>query len=163
MTVDLLILTQQRLRVVPVTLSQAKAFVGQEHRHHGPPVGHRVSIGVADETGVLRGVAVAGRPVAKGLPQYTWLEVTRVATDGCPNACSCLYGAMARVGVALGYERHNIITYTLSSESGISLTAAGWARDHVVEGRSWDRSCRRRTDKAPTEDKDRWRAAPVPG
>jgi hypothetical protein len=55
------------------------------------------------------------------------LEVSRVATDGCPNACSALYGAAARLGKALGYSR--IITYILDSEVGVSLRAAGWVQD----------------------------------
>lgn len=153
---------QPRLSIVPLTLAAAKEFVGQEHRHHAPPVGHKFSVGVEDEDGTLRGVAVAGRPVARGLDQQRTLEVIRVATDGCPNACSALYGAVARIAKEMGYERHNVITYTLASEPGTSLRAAGWVPDHTVRGRSWDTPSRRREDVAPTEDKTRWRAAPVP-
>ena len=46
--------TQQRLHTVPITLTEAKAYVGVEHRHHPAPVGHRFSLGVADEDGRLR-------------------------------------------------------------------------------------------------------------
>ncbi len=96
------------------------------------------------------------------LPQYSLLEVLRVATDGCDNACSALYGAVARIGREMGYERHNIITYTLISEPGTSLHAAGWWRDAETDGGSWDRLSRNRTDKHPTEPKVRWRAAKPP-
>lgn len=150
---------QQRLHTVPCTLTEANAFVGQEHRHHPPTVGHRFSLGVADEEGTLRGVAIAGRPKARGFCQRTVLEVVRVATDGCANACSHLYGAVARAAVAMGYERSNVITYTLASEPGTSLRAAGWVQDAEVKGRSWDTPSRRRTDNHPTVDKRRWRAA----
>ena len=52
------------------------------------------------------------------------LEVTRVATDGTPNACSLLYAAAWQATKALGYRR--LLTYTQRGESGASLRAAGW-------------------------------------
>jgi hypothetical protein len=154
--------SQPRLTVVPVTLRQANDFVGQEHRHHGPAVGHKFSVGVEDDEGVLRGVAIAGRPVARGLDNGRRLEVVRVATDGCPNACSALYGAVKRIALAMGYKPWDVFTYTLESEPGTSLKAAGWVQVGTVKGRSWDTPSRRRTDKHPTEDKRRWQAAPTP-
>lgn len=155
--------TQPRLHTVPITLAEAKAYVGVFHRNHPEGVtGHRWSLGIADEADHLRGVAVCGRPKAIGFNGRPMLEVNRVATDGTPNACSALYGAAARSAVAMGYERHNVITYTLLSESGTSLIAAGWVRDGVTKGGSWDTPSRRRTDKASTEPKVRWRAAPLP-
>ena len=36
------------LEVVPITLKEANAFVEQNHRHHGPTVGHKFSIGLSD-------------------------------------------------------------------------------------------------------------------
>ena len=36
------------LEVVPITLREANAFVEQNHRHHGPTVGHKFSIGLSD-------------------------------------------------------------------------------------------------------------------
>ena len=69
------------------------------------------------------GVCIVGRPVG-GSHQYDWLEVTRLCTDGSPNACSFLYGAAVRAGKALGYAR--IQTYILEEETGVSLKASGW-------------------------------------
>ena len=143
-----------RLTVVPCTLAEANAFVVQHHRHHGPVVGHKFSLAVADESGEVRGVAIVGRPVARMLHDGWTLEVTRVATDGTHNACSALYGAARRAAFALGYRR--IGTYTLASESGSSLRGAGW---HVVGesgGGSWSRKNRPRVDKHPTQGKFRW-------
>lgn len=154
--------TQPRLHAVPITLKEANTFVDKLHRHHGPSVGHKFSVGVADEADILRGVAIAGRPVARGLDNGIRLEVVRVATDGCPNACSFLYGAVKRIGVAMGYMPHNIITYTLESEPGTSLKAAGWVQVGIVRGRSWDTPSRRRSDDHPTDNKRRWQAAPDP-
>lgn len=155
-------MTQPRLHAVPVTLKAANAFVGQEHRHHKPVVGHKFSVGCADESGLLRGVAIAGRPVARGFDPTLTLEVCRLATDGCENACSFLYGLVARIGTAMGYPRHNIITYILASEPGTSLKAAGWVQVADVHGRSWSCESRPRTDKHPTVDKVRWHAARPP-
>lgn len=36
------------LEVVPITLKEANAFVEQNHRHHGPTVGHKFSIGLSN-------------------------------------------------------------------------------------------------------------------
>lgn len=36
------------LEVVPITLKEANAFVEQNHRHHGPTVGRKFSIGLSD-------------------------------------------------------------------------------------------------------------------
>ncbi|WP_028192949.1 XF1762 family protein [Salinispora pacifica] len=111
------------LRLVPLSLVDACAFVADWHRHHGPPVGHKFSMGVAADS-VLVGVAIIGRPVARHLDTGTTLEVTRVATDGTPNAGSMLYAAAWRASRALGYRR--LITYTQTGESGASLRAARW-------------------------------------
>jgi hypothetical protein len=112
------------LRIVPVRFQDACGFIALWHRHHQPPIGHKFSLGVADEKDVLRGVAIVGRPVARYLDNGLTLEVTRTATDGTANANSILYGAAWRAAKALGYRR--LITYTQQGESGASLRAAGW-------------------------------------
>lgn len=154
-----LAVAQSRLAIVPVTLKAANRFVGQEHRHHPPTRGHKLSQGVVDDTGRLCGVAILGRPVSRHLDATGHLEVLRVCTDGTPNACSALYGAAARVGKEMGYPRERIITYTLLDEIGVSLRAAGWIWVAITDAESWDRPSRRRTDKSPTEAKKRWHAA----
>ncbi|NIR32908.1 MAG: hypothetical protein GWN84_27160 [Gammaproteobacteria bacterium] len=143
------------LETVPLTLSEANFFVAQHHRHHGPVVGHRFSIGAAKD-GVIVGVAIVGRPVGRHLDDGWTCEVTRVATDGTRNACSFLYGAAWRATKALGFRR--LVTYTLDSESGASLRAAGWRVVGEVRGESWSRQSRPRVDKHPTQAKLRWEA-----
>lgn len=140
--------------IVPVSLADANVYVAQFHRHHKPVVGHKFSIGAIDDTGELRGVAIIGRPVARHRDDGLTLEVTRCCTDGTPNTCSALYAAAWRAARAMGYRR--IGTYTLVSEPGTSLRAAGWHAVHQVRGRSWDTPSRRRTDKHPTLDKQLW-------
>ncbi len=147
-----------RLAIVPITFEEASAFVAQYHRHHKPPVGHKFSVAVADDLGEVRGVAMVGRPVARHLDDGWTLEVNRVATDGCPNASSALYGACRRAAWALGYKR--LVTYTLPSESGASLRGAGYRLIGEAGGGSWSCKSRPRVDKAPTIFKMRWEATP---
>lgn len=98
-----------------------------------------------------------GRPVARHMDDGFTLEVNRVATDGCDNACSALYGAAWRAARALGYRK--LITYTLASEPGSSLRGAGWTVVGEVKGRSWSCTTRPRADHHPTTDKLRWEIA----
>lgn len=53
------------LHLVPVRFRDARAFCAMWHRHHPPPAGCKFCIGAADDNGVLRGVAIIGRPVAR--------------------------------------------------------------------------------------------------
>lgn len=150
-----------RLRLKPLTLSQANELVGLWHRHHKLVVGHRWSIGVTVD-GELVGAVIVGRPVARMTPQYSVAEVTRNVTNGHQNACSKLYSAAARAAQAMGFDE--IQTFILKSESGISLKASGWDFDKddegnpkYSEGGDWNRPSRgnRRTDQ-PQEPKLRW-------
>lgn len=115
---------QPRLTIVPLTLRAANEYVTENHRHHKKATGHKFSIGVVDEDGKLRGVAIVGRPVARAYDDGLTAEVNRSCTDGCPNANSALYGAAWRCAKAMGYRR--LITYTQDGESGASLRGVGW-------------------------------------
>lgn len=148
------------LALVPVTREEARRFVGQHHRHNLPPKSWKFGVGVA-AGGQLVGVGIAGRPVARLLDDGSTIEVVRVCTDGTPNACSMLYGALARAARALGFRR--IITYTLGSEPGTSLLAAGWEREAELPARpGWDNGRHRVTvdlfgqHRTPPGPKVRW-------
>ena len=124
------------MKIVPITLAKAKDFIKEHHRHNKPPTGHKFSIGLEDDSGVLIGVATAGRPVARAFDNGTTLEVNRTCTTGEKNANSMLYGAIWRCAKAMGYTR--IITYTQFDESGSSLKAAGFIKVKELEPRgSW--------------------------
>lgn len=142
-----------RLRLTPVRLRAARAFVGAHHRHARPPQGGLFAVGVADG-GELAGVAIAGRPVARPLDDGRTVEVTRVCTTGQRNACSMLYGAICRAAAALGYER--IVTYTRAAEPGSSLRASGFARVAAVEPREWSCPARPCGAAAAPGPKFRW-------
>lgn len=141
------------LELVPISIADARAFVTQLHRHHAAPIGGLFAVGCADGNKVV-GVALIGRPVARGNQDDWTAEVTRVATDGHPNACSLLYAAAWRACRALGYRR--LVTYTLKSEPGTSLVAAGWHVVGEVTARSWNCTSRPRVDRYPLQEKLRW-------
>jgi hypothetical protein len=147
-----------KLELRPVIRDVARAFVDLQHRHNDPPEGWLFGCGLwrGDE---LVSVAMAGRPGARAYQDGVTFEVTRVCTLGQRNACSRLYGAIVRAGAALGYRR--AFTYTLQSEPGTSLRAAGWTLDAELPARPSERKARYVTDlfgtpTRPEEAKLRW-------
>lgn len=134
-----------KLAIVPVTFAEACAFVAAHHRHHKPPVGHKFSLGVAKGQ-VLVGVAIVGRPVARGFDNGSTLEVTRSATDGTVGANAMLLASAWRAAKAMGYRR--LITYTQGEEIGKTIAAAGYK---VVAERparpGWNVPSRPRSDR----------------
>jgi hypothetical protein len=142
------------LRPVPCSVTKARSVVESWHRHHGASTSALFAAAVADDEGIVRGVALIGRPVARLLDDGWTLEVTRVATDGTPNACSMLYGIARRLAATLGYAR--LITYTRADEPGSSPKAAGLTDDGPIRARSWDMPGRPRTDKTEIVQRRRW-------
>ena len=141
------------MNICPITLREANAFVEQIHRHHGAARGCLFCLGI-EVGGLIVGVAIVGRPVARMIQDGYTAEVTRLATDGTRNACSKLYAAAWRAARAIGYRR--LITYTLPEEGGASLRAAGWRLVGEAGDGSWDRRDRPRVDTHPTQEKLRW-------
>lgn len=144
------------LQIVPMTLREANEFVWQHHRTHDPVPGCKFCLAVADESGVVRGVAIVGRPVARMLDNGWTLEVNRGCTDGTKNVNSMLYAACWRVTRELGYRK--LVTYTFADESGASLRAAGWKCIGERDGRSWSIASRPRVDTHPLQAKLFWEA-----
>lgn len=132
------------LRIEPITLREARRFVGVNHRHSLPPRGHLFSVSCTDN-GVRCGVGIAGRPNARHLDDRKTVEILRCCTDGTPNACSKIYGALCQAARALGYEW--VFTYTSADEPGTSLKAAGFVRDGETRDEDWSRPSRPRVDR----------------
>ena len=122
------------LHIEPITLKAANEFVSKYHRHHKPTVGHKFSISCVQD-GIVRGVAICGRPVSRHLDDGLTLEINRLCTDGTKNACSILYGACARIAKNMGYKR--VITYILKSENGASLKASNFICEGEAGGEMW--------------------------
>ena len=142
------------LVITPITLKSANEFILHQHRHHKPSQGHKWSIGLMEDDKIV-GVAIVGRPVARGSDNGLTAEVTRLCTNGVKNGCSMLYGACARVAKEMGYKK--IQTYILDNEPGISLKASGWVLEALTAGGQWKRNdgVINRTDQ-PINPKQRW-------
>jgi hypothetical protein len=138
--------TIDTIRIIPITLKTANNFVTKHHRHHSKAQGCKFCVGVVDDNGLLRGVAIVGRPVSRFLDNGLTAEVTRLCTDGYKNACSFLYSACARIAKLMGFDR--IITYILAAEKGTSLKASGWIRDGICGGGNWNVPSRPRKNSA---------------
>ncbi|MFG6353729.1 MAG: hypothetical protein K1W21_19425 [Oscillospiraceae bacterium] len=141
------------MALTPISLREANAFVERNHRHHKGVTGHKFSIGCTRD-GELVGVAIMGRPVSRYLDDGLTLEVNRLCTTGAENACSMLYGAAARAARAMGYQK--IITYTLDTEPGTSLRAAGWQCAGPAGGERWTGKRRPAADLYPPQKKLRY-------
>lgn len=139
-----------KLLIVPIFQDEAFEFIKRHHRHHKKPVGSIYQIAASDGEKIV-GVAVVGRPNGRRQQDGFTLEVTRLCTDGTPNACSALYSACWRVCREMGYRK--LITYILNTEPGISLKAAGWRLIGERGGGSWSVPSRPRVDMHPLQKK----------
>lgn len=145
-----------RLHTEPLAFDQARAYVATHHRHNDAPQGHVFSVGCYFD-GVLVGVAIVGRPVARALDNGRTLEVTRVCTQGHRDACSKLYAACQQRARLRGYEL--LITYTRQSESAASVRAANFTlASGRAGGAQWTgrRQAGRRSSQTRQELKCRW-------
>jgi hypothetical protein len=143
------------MRPIPLSLDAANTLVAHWHRHHKPLAQAKFCIGVVDNNGHVCGAAIVGRPIARLLDDGVSLEVNRCVTNGMPNACSLLYGAVARAAKAMGYSR--VWTYTRVDEPGTSLRAVGWKLDDPkIRAQSWNRPGRTREDHTEIIQRKRW-------
>ncbi len=143
------------MRIVPLSLKEANAFVERYHRHNKKVVTHKFSIGL-EEQGELIGVAIGANPIARLLDDGKTFEIRRVCVKpGFPNACSKLLARVKRIAQMMGYEK--VITYTLQKESGSSLKAVNGRRVAEVRPQRWKRNGKLGTyQKACDEWKYRW-------
>ncbi len=152
------------MKIRPCTIRAARIYIAENHRHNAAPNGALFAVGLERDNGELAGVGLCARPVARMLADGFTCEITRLCTDGTPNACSMIYGALCRAAKALGYKR--VVTYTLQSEPGSSLRAANFKIAAEVRYKSWNTPSRPREivevdllgerRKYSTEPKIRW-------
>lgn len=147
------------LKLRPVTVKSAQAYVHEHHRHLRRIQGGLFAVGVEAEKRLV-GVGIAGNP-ARVWQGTGRVAITRVATDGTPNACSMIYGALSRAAKALGYLE--IWTYTLESEPGVSLRAAGFVDMGMSAGGTHSRPNRQRNPPVEGGRKRRWMRELMPG
>lgn len=102
-----------------IPLREAAGFVARHHRHHAPPQGGIVALGLY-EADRLVGVGILGRPVSRVAQANGDAELIRLCVlPHVEHAASALQGRVRRVAQVLGFRR--LITYTLADEGGISL------------------------------------------
>lgn len=116
-----------KLIAVPITLREANDFVAAYHRHNGRTArnGGKWAIGVSDGENMI-GVAIVGNPLSASFMDGVTAEVLRVCTvDGAQlGAASFLYSRCWRIWKEMGGAK--LVTYTLQTEGGTSLKAAGY-------------------------------------
>lgn len=138
-----------------VTFADACAFVTEHHRHHKKPQGYVVAIG-CKIGGVLVGVAMLGRPVARNRDDGITLELIRLCViEGYPNVASWLLTRAKRLAHAMGSR---LITYTMPCEGGASLRAAGFKYEGEAGGGQWSRPSRPREESTTDGTKSLWSA-----
>ena len=141
------------LSIAPITVTAARRHVTLLHRHLPRVQGGLFAAAVVDAAGQTRGVAIAGNP-AQAWQGTRRITILRCATDGTPNACTKLYGAVCRAARALGYVE--AWTYSFPDEPGTSLRAAGFAERGRTAGGEYSRPSRPRTAAIRPEPKRRW-------
>lgn len=138
-----------------IPLREAHRFVACHHRHHAPAQGGIVALGIFCNDALV-GCGIIGRPVAR-MHGRDVCEITRTCLlEELECGSSMLLGKLRRLAQALGFVR--MVTYTLASERGVSLKAAGWTQDDLLmAGGKWDRpSLRRAKPNYPPVRKIRW-------
>lgn len=143
------------LSVRPYSVKRAQAIVAAWHRHMPRVQGGLFACGVIDRRGHIHGVGIAARPVARQIDDGLTMEIKRVATDGTPNVCSMIYGALCRAAKEIGFRE--AITYTLMSEPGSSLLASGFERVCTTDGGEHSRPSRPRRPAQHNGPKVKWR------
>lgn len=140
------------MKLRPCSVKFAMARVREWHRHLPDLQGGLFAVQV-EHDGRCVGVGIAGNP-ARVWQHEAKLVITRCATVGFENACSMIYGALARAAKALGYAE--VWTYTLPDEPGTSLRAAGFQDMGLGRGGEWSSPSRPRKASKRPEPKRRW-------
>jgi hypothetical protein len=105
------------------------------------------------------GAVIVGIPMARLADRHQIAEVTRLAADGTPNACSRLLSAAAKAASAQGYARIQMFVEPTERVAPAFLKAAGFRFDGESSGRQWsheregDNRSRRKSTPGP---KLRW-------
>lgn len=148
--------------ILPISYGNAKNFLEAHHRHApwAPNArAHKFSLGLFQGVWLV-GVVMVCRPANRHVEATGAWEVARLCTDGTRNACSRLYAAAWREARRRGCAV--LGTYTLDTESGSSLRAAGWVPVRRLRARSWSTPSRtRRSRPLPAEYRVYW-LAPAP-
>ncbi len=110
-------------------------------------------------SGRVFAIAIWSNPVARNLPQDTWLELRRLAhaPDAPRNTGSWMLGVMARL---IKKERSSVVTLVSYSDTsvhqGTIYKAAGWRATRINVDGNWTRPKRNRPPAQSVAPKQRW-------
>jgi hypothetical protein len=147
----------KHLQVVLCPIAEVRKACAEHHRHLPKVLGGLVGLRV-EADGVPVAWGLIGRPVNRHMQDRGWVEFTRgiVPDNAPPNCASALLGFAARWAKKSGRP---VLTYTLASEPGTSLEAAGWQRvGHTRARKTWASADRDRElrEGVVAEGKVRW-------
>jgi hypothetical protein len=147
-----------RGRIIPLTLREANDFVEKHHRHSARTSndGGKFAVGLEFDDQLV-GAAIVGRPIARMLQQPGTAELLRCCVGpGAPDgAGKTLNARCKRIWQLMGGSR--LVTYTLSTESGGSLSGAGFRKVAKAHSAQWQTRGRPPREIAG-KPKDRWEA-----
>lgn len=109
-------------------------------------------------------VAIWSNPVARNLPQDTWLELRRlaIAPDAPKNTASRMLGVMARLIRKAKPQVERLVSYhDTEVHNGGIYRAAGWTATTVNKDGNWTRTKRPRPKAQSEAAKQRWEAVLV--
>jgi hypothetical protein len=115
----------------------------------------------ATHGGIVYAVAIWSNPVARHLPQRTWLELRRlaVAPDAPRNTASRMLAVMARL---VRRDRPGVLRLVSYHDTGVHTgaiyRAAGGVPTATTRGRQWSTPARRPASQS-AGDKQRWELA----
>ena len=87
------------MKIVPLKLADAEAFLKSFERHYKAPVNPVCAIGLQEEDGKLHGAAILGMNDAGDG------ELAHIYCDGVSSGYTMLYGATWRAFKAMGYTK----------------------------------------------------------
>lgn len=153
-----------QMRVVPIDFTLARALNECWHRTM-PRLGTGFikrqpfpSFGALYE-GRLYAVAIWSNPVARNLPQHTWLELRRlaIAPDAPRHTASWMLKWMRRLLRESHPHVRRLISYhDLSEHKGTIYRAAGWRPTTINRDGNWTRKRRPRPSAQSVAPKQRW-------
>ena len=109
--------------------------------------------------GVIFAVAIWSNPVARNLPQESWLELRRLAicSEAPRYTASWMLGVMRRLIRRLRPEVERLVSYQdLDVHAGTIYRAAGWEPTTVNADGNWTRPGRDRPKAQSEAAKQRW-------
>ena len=116
----------------------------------------------AEFAGRWYAVAIWSNPVARNLPQQTWLELRRlaIAPDAPRNTASRMLAVMTRFIRKEQPEIERLVSYhDTEVHTGGIYKAAGWAATTVNRDGNWTRKSRNRPRAQSEAAKQRWEFA----